>query len=64
MWEREDIGSVVEYLNGKEGYESYILWGRSMGAVSGALYLHKYPSNNVKCLVLDSPFSSFEKTAL
>lgn len=35
-----------------------------MGAVSGALYLHKYPSSNVKCLILDSAFSSFEKTAL
>ena len=35
-----------------------------MGAVSGALYLNKYPSNNIKCLILDSAFSSFEKTAL
>lgn len=64
LWEHEDINSVIKYLGEKFNYESFVLWGRSMGAVSAVMYLSKFPNKSVKCLILDSPFSSFEKTAI
>ena len=55
---------MVKFISDKYSYESFVLWGRSMGAVSAALYLSNYPNKTVRSLVLDSPFSSFEKAAL
>lgn len=47
------------------GYTDIILWGRSMGAVTALLFMrdptYRKISQQVKFLVLDSPFSSFRR---
>lgn len=43
-------------------YTKFVLWGRSMGAVSALLHIITYHNpKDVILLVLDSPFSSFEQ---
>ncbi len=45
-------------------YSKFVLWGRSMGAVSALLHSITYNNpSDIIMLVLDSPFSSFEKIA-
>jgi pimeloyl-ACP methyl ester carboxylesterase len=46
------------------GYVNIVLWGRSMGGVSAVLYYSKFKPVSIRCIVLDSPFSSFEQVAL
>jgi pimeloyl-ACP methyl ester carboxylesterase len=66
MKEKHDIGnmssnveSVLNILRFR--YSRFVLWGRSMGAVSALLYAITYNNpSDVTMLVLDSPFSSFE----
>ena len=55
------------------GFKEFIIWGRSMGAVASLLYAIKLAEkaetnhnslrklDKIKCLVLDSPFSSFDE---
>jgi alpha-beta hydrolase superfamily lysophospholipase len=53
------LEAVLKILRGR--YSKFILWGRSMGAVSALLYTITYNNpEDVILLVLDSPFSSFE----
>lgn len=60
--ESEDISDVLNELRKNHGKTEFVLWGRSMGAVSTLLYSYKYRHmQNVKCLVLDSPFANFSK---
>lgn len=50
--------SVLNVLRSR--YEKFVLWGRSMGAVSALLYVTAYNNpSDIIMLVLDSPFSSF-----
>lgn len=69
--ESEDIRKVIGYseciideLTNKHGYTSFVLWGRSMGGVSAVLYQTRLRQPSVRCMVLDSPFYSFEQVAL
>jgi pimeloyl-ACP methyl ester carboxylesterase len=55
-----DLANVVEYLKHKFDIGKVNLWGRSMGAVTAVLYSSKYP-NNVRKMVLDSPFCDFRQ---
>jgi pimeloyl-ACP methyl ester carboxylesterase len=57
--EKDDIGAVIEYLRNELNIQKIILYGRSMGAVSSLRYAEMDP--NLKAIVLDSPFSDFEK---
>lgn len=50
----------------KRGYSDIVLWGRSMGAVTGLLFMQddkyeKIARRYVRMLVLDSPFCSWTK---
>ena len=54
--EQDSVGSVIEYLHSHYGGRPIMIWGRSMGAVTGILYAAK---QQVQGLVLDSPFSDF-----
>lgn len=50
----------------KRGYTDIVLWGRSMGAVTGLLFMQDpifggLARRYVRMLVLDSPFSSWMK---
>ena len=62
--EKEDVLSVLRHVERSERYGRVVLWGRSMGAVAAVLAQGMEESARVDCLVLDSPFSSFEKIAI
>lgn len=65
--EKHDIGISHSYLEAilkvlRLRYSKFVLWGRSMGAVSALLHTISYHNpSDVIMLVLDSPFSSFEQ---
>uniref|UniRef100_A0A6B2L4N3 Serine aminopeptidase S33 domain-containing protein n=1 Tax=Arcella intermedia TaxID=1963864 RepID=A0A6B2L4N3_9EUKA len=64
--EKEDIKVVIEYLRQWEGFSSFILWGRSMGAVAALLYVNYYyeeAKEVVNGIILDSPFCSLKRVA-
>ena len=56
--------SILGWLDSLKKYEQYILWGRSMGAVSVIMSQSQHFNPKVQCLVLDSPFCSFERVAV
>jgi pimeloyl-ACP methyl ester carboxylesterase len=64
LLEQGDINAILSYLDANYTYDSYVLWGRSMGSVSMVLSQGNSLHKKVRCLVLDSPFSSFEKVAV
>lgn len=59
----------MKHLNERHALSSFVIWGRSMGAVATLLYGTSLESINentqisamVKCMVLDSPFSNFKE---
>ncbi len=57
--EKYDVRAVIEYVEEKFGSRRYLLWGRSMGAVTALLYTATYAlySDKIAALVLDSPFA-------
>ncbi|CAK94345.1 unnamed protein product (macronuclear) [Paramecium tetraurelia] len=58
--EEENVALVIRHL--KEKYFHIILWGRSMGATTALMYTQK--NQNIKCLVLDSPFLVLEDVVI
>lgn len=57
-YEWEDLHEVVEWIRHKEKVTNIGIWGRSMGAVTGLLYLKK--SEHIQAGVFDSPFKSLK----
>lgn len=57
--EKNDLKAVIEYVEAKFGPRKWMIWGRSMGAVTAILYTAKFEqsSDRISGLVLDSPFS-------
>lgn len=51
---------IIDELKLRYGYRHFILWGRSMGAVTAIIYASECPEN-LDFLVLDSPFSDLEE---
>lgn len=64
LLEKDDILTVLKHLEATEKYGRVVLWGRSMGAVAAVMALDQEENSKVECLVLDSPFCSFEKVAV
>lgn len=58
-YEKEDVHSVIEFLQKSKKVSKIALWGRSMGAVTAIMYARNHPTN-VSALVLDSAFYSFK----
>jgi alpha-beta hydrolase superfamily lysophospholipase len=58
--ESEDCRQIIEVLMKKHGMRSFVLWGRSMGAVAALLYASG-EQPHIKYMVLDSPFSDVEQ---
>ena len=56
FYERQDLATVIEFLNGTKIVSAIGLWGRSMGAVTSIMYASKDPV--VCCIIADSPFST------
>ncbi|KAL4454549.1 hypothetical protein ABPG74_021754 [Tetrahymena malaccensis] len=61
--ECRDLESIVQYVQNNLTQSEIIIWGRSMGAVTGILYAQKNQSK-ISGLVLDSPFSDLKKVML
>lgn len=62
--EQDDVNAILAWLDQGRQYSKYILWGRSMGGASVILSQARNINKKVQCIILDSPFSSFEKAAL
>eukprot|EP00008_Paramoeba_atlantica_P005124 CAMPEP_0201483242 /NCGR_PEP_ID=MMETSP0151_2-20130828/7463_1 /ASSEMBLY_ACC=CAM_ASM_000257 /TAXON_ID=200890 /ORGANISM="Paramoeba atlantica, Strain 621/1 / CCAP 1560/9" /LENGTH=499 /DNA_ID=CAMNT_0047866299 /DNA_START=109 /DNA_END=1605 /DNA_ORIENTATION=+ len=61
--ERRDVETAMEYLQGLGTVSAVALWGRSMGAATSLLYAAETQNPNLRCLILDSPFSSLHEVA-
>lgn len=62
--EKHDVETVVDYLIATCCVTSIVLWGHSMGAATALMYAGLCKRRpEVKALVLDSPFASFDKLA-
>ena len=57
--ESDDCRAVMDHLKRELGIKSFVIWGRSMGAVT-ALLTCAGAKPPVDCLVLDSPFADVE----
>lgn len=63
--EKEDVCAVMSYLLDR-GYKRFVLWGRSMGAASAAMFFGSYKEllrGRVVAMILDSPFTSIQGLA-
>ena len=60
FYERQDLATVIEYLQGTKKISTIGLWGRSMGGVTAIMYASR-DANSIKFVVADSPFSSLKK---
>lgn len=58
-YEKDDISAVVTYIYSVHPKLNIVLWGRSMGAVASIFYAQANPF--IVAMVLDSPFSDFNK---
>jgi pimeloyl-ACP methyl ester carboxylesterase len=56
--EKEDLQTVVNYLESLGNVSKIGIFGRSMGAATAILYCDIIGNDLVKCLVLDSGYSS------
>eukprot|EP01060_Flectonema_neradi_P032745 TRINITY_DN527_c0_g1_i11.p1 TRINITY_DN527_c0_g1~~TRINITY_DN527_c0_g1_i11.p1 ORF type:complete len:677 (+),score=208.72 TRINITY_DN527_c0_g1_i11:78-2108(+) len=57
-FEKQDLVSVIDYLNEKGNVSRIGLWGRSMGAVTSIMYSSK--DHSISSIVCDSPFASLQ----
>ena len=62
--EKNDIEAVLDYLNSLQRYQSFFLWGRSMGAVTALFYISNTKQNLIKGMILDSSFISLRRMVL
>ena len=51
-------------LKKRYGYRRFVLWGRSMGAITAILYMNTYKDKSIEGLILDSPLSNLEKLVI
>ena len=58
--EYSDIQAILDIIEQKYAVHDFILWGRSMGAVSAIMHTHSNPAG-IRFLVLDSPFSDVDQ---
>ena len=61
--EEKDVKVVLSYLRRKFNFKRFILWGRSMGAVTALYYMNRNFDPSIFGLILDSPYSDLEQLA-
>ena len=59
--EKDDVKTVIDFLERIPGVGKIGLWGRSMGAATAMLYAHN--DSRIKAICMDSPFADFSKLA-
>lgn len=57
--EKQDLETVIGYLQGLGTVSKIGLWGRSMGAATSIMYMSEN-NDKVAAAILDSSFSSFD----
>ncbi len=58
--EQHDLKAVLDKLKKRYGFKRFVLWGRSMGAITAILYMNTFKDSSIEGLVLDSPLSNLE----
>ncbi len=58
--EKEDLKTVVDWLERDQSVSGIVIWGRSMGAATTIMAMPEIKSSKLKGAVLDSPFKSLE----
>jgi len=61
-YEKEDLNSIVDFVEKFPGVGKIGIWGRSMGAVTGLMY--SCNDKRIKAQCLDSPFANFKDLAI
>lgn len=59
--EKDDVKTIINFVEKLPGVGNIGLWGRSMGAATAMLYAST--DSRVKAICLDSPFADFDKVA-
>ena len=59
FYERQDLATVIEYLQGTKKISTIGLWGRSMGGVTSIMYASR-DASSIQFVIADSPFSSLK----
>ncbi|KRX10648.1 hypothetical protein PPERSA_05468 [Pseudocohnilembus persalinus] len=62
--ESDDLQVVIDYLKNCGKVSKLALWGRSMGAVTNLLFAEKNNSEDIQCMIVDSPFINLREVAL
>jgi len=60
--EKDDLRTIVDFVEKLPGVSKIALWGRSMGAATALLYTHT--DKRISAVCFDSPFSDFSQLAL
>eukprot|EP01017_Pseudomicrothorax_dubius_P027840 TRINITY_DN3254_c0_g1_i2.p1 TRINITY_DN3254_c0_g1~~TRINITY_DN3254_c0_g1_i2.p1 ORF type:complete len:793 (-),score=107.00 TRINITY_DN3254_c0_g1_i2:142-2520(-) len=63
--EKDDVSAVIDHLISLRKFQSFILWGRSMGTAAAMMFLgSRFDVHHmILCVILDSPFSSVRAIA-
>ena len=61
-YEKEDVSSIVDFVEKFPGVGKIGIWGRSMGAATALMY--SYQDIRIKAQCIDSPFANFKDLAI
>ena len=61
-YEKEDVSSIVDFVEKFPGVGKIGIWGRSMGAATALMY--SYQDKRIKTQCIDSPFANFKDLAI
>ena len=61
-YEKEDVRSIVDFIEKFPGVGKIGIWGRSMGAATSLMY--SYTDERIKAQCIDSPFAIFRDLAI
>ena len=61
-YEKEDVNTIVDFVEKFPGVGKIGIWGRSMGAATALMY--SYQDKRIKAQCIDSPFANFKDLAI
>ena len=61
-YEKEDVSSIVDFVEKFPGVGKIGIWGRSIGAATALMY--SYQDKRIKAQCIDSPFANFKDLAI
>lgn len=60
-FERHDLHEVIETLRRHDGFDSFVLWGRSMGAATALMYAANPGARRLLLTIADSSYYDFRE---